>query len=279
MNKNVLVILSSTILVFFFLGCFIGKVNKSRRSVITESTPDSIITSDVYVCDTAIIGDMSETAYFEENYTPSPRSIKHVPPKSILKIIDVTNNHPIVTNEEIKVGQVIYKFPDTMLIYQNYRVVVRISKDSNITNITDQLEGTIRRSEISVSSRMEVTLKDEDPDDDPSFKISKINSDQQIIENSGYTEWIFNIQPLKRGDKKLNLVISVFKGDRSKQIVYTDIIFIKDSALIEARSFLEEILAMVNWYFYNTYIYIPLEEKIKIGLYKNKDIKNCYNLI
>ena len=80
---------------------------------------------------------------------------------------------------------------------------------------------------------MEVTLKDEDPDDDPSFKISKINSDQQIIENSGYTEWIFNIQPLKRGDKKLNLVISVFKGDRSKQIVYTDIIFIKDSALIK----------------------------------------------
>lgn len=158
----------------------------------------------------------------------------------------------ILNKPDISIGQVVYKVPDTMIIFTNYRITVRISKDTSIENIVTTLTGNLRRAEIPVSSEMEVSLVDESPEDDKSFKVTKVNSDQQSIEED-YSEWIFNVQPIKTGNKKLNLVVSIIRGNSKKQVVYTDVIHVRSNVKKEVKSFWDK-----YWQYILSTFVIPL---------------------
>ena len=157
-----------------------------------------------------------------------------------LKVNYIKNKIITPKDTNISIGAVIYQVPDTMIVFSKYRVTVRISKNKKAEVITEGLnnkDGDITSSEVVVSQKMEVTLKDESPDNDPSFIISQINTDQQLVDDESYTQWLFNVQPVKHGDKKLNLVISIIKNDTKKQIVYTDNITVKESIKGEVETF------------------------------------------
>ena len=147
----------------------------------------------------------------------------------------VKSNVPITTDTNISIGQVIYQVPDTMVIFKEYRIVVRITRDKNISNTLVDISsknGSVSTSKIQVSNQMEVTLKDESQDDD--------------------TEWIFNVTPIKNGEKRLDLVISIIKNDHKKQIVYSDTIIVKNNEVLKVKSFWEK-----YWQWIISTIFIP----------------------
>ena len=68
------------------------------------------------------------------------------------------------------------------------------------------------------------------------FQIKEVNIQKQLVDSS-YTEWKYNIMPLKSGQNKLDLVISIYKDDDVKQIVYSDDIYVQSNAPAQIKSF------------------------------------------
>ena len=138
-----------------------------------------------------------------------------------------------VVNSQSDLGQVIYKVPDTMIVRKNYEVVVRISKSRNNIEIRSNLNGKITSKNIKTSNKMSVELIDPTGD---IFQIKEVNIQKQLVDSS-YTEWKYNIMPLKSGQNKLDLVISIYKDDDVKQIVYSDDIYVQSNAPAQIKSF------------------------------------------
>lgn len=232
-------------------------INKKIHTILPDTTIYYEDTPNVSIdsFDGILVGSSGGGEYSQDSvsfeYLEKPTTIKkgklstkkNVIEKEENKNILISNDvvSPSENNNVINIGKVVYQVPDTMKIFTNYRITVRITKDNIISNniIRENLErqnGSIKESNIQTTSKMEVIFKDESTEDDPSFLISKINNDQQIIDGN-YTEWIFNVKPIKHGDKKLNLVISIIKNDNKKQIVYTDTIYVKDSLKLQIKLF------------------------------------------
>ena len=154
-----------------------------------------------------------------------------------------------VVNSQSDLGQVIYKVPDTMIVRKNYEVVVRISKSRNNIEIRSNLNGKITSKNIKTSNKMSVELIDPTGD---IFQIKEVNIQKQLVDSS-YTEWKYNIMPLKSGQNKLDLVISIYKDDDVKQIVYSDDIYVQSNAPAQIKSFWYE-----NWKWSIETLIIPI---------------------
>ena len=154
-----------------------------------------------------------------------------------------------VINSQSDLGQVIYKVPDTMIVRKNYEVVVRISKSRNNIEIRSNLNGKITSKNIKTSNKMSVELIDPIGD---IFQIKEVNIQKQLVDSS-YTEWKYNIMPLKSGQNKLDLVISIYKDDDVKQIVYSDDIYVQSNAPAQIKSFWYD-----NWKWYIETLIIPI---------------------
>ena len=99
--------------------------------------------------------------------------------------------------------------------------------------ISENLNGKLISKNIKTSDNMQVELIDPTGE---CFKISEINSKKQLVDSS-YTEWIFNVMPLRSGKNKLNLVISIFRKDDVKQKVYSDEIYVQSNAPAQIKTF------------------------------------------
>ncbi len=133
------------------------------------------------------------------------------------KIIDKTNEVPKQADNKIIRGLVAYSVPAEMTVGENYSIKIRITKDStekktlivgdHAIPINDTtVHSTITIESIRVSSVMSAALTS---DSDDNFKITSKSTETQNIENFGYTEWDWNVMPLKSGDHNLKLVIKV----------------------------------------------------------------------
>ncbi len=168
--------------------------------------------------------------------------VRSTPPISINREITTIEN-PIKSTpiqSVVSMGQIVYNIPDTMNVLQDYKIVIRISKESNLIDIQENLNGRTVRSEIRVENRMEVKVVDPSGDN---FKIIPINRERQLVENGEYTQWFFSVTPLKSGeDLKLDLVVSIIIGEDIKEIVYTDSVLVKSSPTIQVKSWWDR-----NW--------------------------------
>jgi hypothetical protein len=161
----------------------------------------------------------------------------------------ITNNdRSEKINHETTNGQIIYKVPDTMQVMKNYDIVVRISKSKDNIHITENINGRITHKNIITTSKMEVNLVDANG----AFRITKINTDKQLVDST-YTEWKFSVIPIKSGTNKLNLVVSIIKGDDVKQVVYSDEIYVKTNAPAQIKTFWYD-----NWKWSMDKIIIPI---------------------
>ena len=154
-------------------------------------------------------------------------------------------------NSSLDLGEVVYKIPDTMRIYSTYQATVRISQKNGTTEIIENLDGKVSRASIPITSKMEVELVD--ASGDSSFTITRINTGRQIVDSNGYTQWIFAVRPIKNGEKRLSLVISVITGDDVKQKVYSDTIHVKNDVVKKVDNFWRK-----YWQWFATTIIIPL---------------------
>lgn len=124
---------------------------------------------------------------------------------------------PVTPPVEIKKehGILVYNIPDTMKLRTTYVLTIRINRDTTDKKILDLIPKGIS-TVIKTTEQMEVTLVDPSPSDNKAFDIIKSNDASQHIDTDEYTEWIFNVTPLRSGKFSLNLVVK----NNGKQVVY-----------------------------------------------------------
>ena len=198
-----------------------------------------------------------------EEILPAPMIRKDDNDNQQIKEKVVKSDKSRIVNTETNLGQVVYKVPDTMQVMKNYEVIVRISKSQTNVEIRNNLNGKVFEKSIKTSNKMQVELIDPTGN---SFKVTPVNVQKQLVDST-YTEWKFNVTPLKSGTNKLDLVISIFKDDDVKQTVYSDDIYVRSNPKAEIRSFWSD-----NWKWFLEKILIPLSSWI-FGIWLGRKTK------
>jgi hypothetical protein len=157
---------------------------------------------------------------------------------SYVKMKDYKNATYVDNSESIKPiknlikGLIAYSVPDEMTVGENYNVKIRITKDStqkkmlvigdNKIPINDTtVQSTITIESIRVSSIMSASLT---TDSEENFKIASKSTETQNIEQLGYTEWEWNVIPLKSGEHELKLIIKVRITSEDGEKSFKDIV-------------------------------------------------------
>ena len=159
-----------------------------------------------------------------------------------------------------KMGKFVYHIPDEMIKLGTYVVTAKISKDLVDLSIYDGMEVTVDTI-IRVSDLMQVELVDPSGDN---FKIIS-QSSTQFIEMSEPTTWVFFVTPLKYGEAKLSVIVSVIKDGNLKQTVYNDDVIVKTTTWLEVKLWFSN-----YWQWFTVVLLIPIIRWIQGKFNKNK---------
>ncbi len=251
--------------------------NKSKKSTMLKRMPKAVMADDMADVTDAIV-DIPRPIIIEENQVlPQPIIVEEtqsVPPPQVkdksskivspletpitLEVSDIKMDSmvsPKVDNIEIKFGTLVYYIPDTMIKKKTYTIRLRINRDTTdrsifvVENVAEKIESTI----IKTTSKMEILIVDPSPPENKSFEIVKSNDDKQIVDDDSYTEWIYNITPLRSGNLKLNIIISIVRDNNKKQVVYFKDIRVKSNPGADVIDFIKK-----YWQWMITTLIIPL---------------------
>lgn len=105
---------------------------------------------------------------------------------------------------QLSIGKILFNPPEEMKVGIKERIEVRISQDIK-TDLTKRLKGKgiPRVNEIIVGAVMKVKLSGD------TFKIEPLSEEEQLISSSGYTQWEWDVTPLKSGNRLIHLSVSV----------------------------------------------------------------------
>lgn len=155
-----------------------------------------------------------------------------------LRVVAVNNPRVISKSTNMSEGRVVYKIPERMKIRGIYQVLLRISKSKNTLSVYDNLEGTVRTSEIPVTQTMEAKLIDPSPADNKSFDIVADNNSVQVVDSGEtYTEWTWDVTPIRTGSSNLKIVVSIVRDGNRKDAVYEDMVLIEKDIPVEVSFF------------------------------------------
>lgn len=178
------------------------------------------------------------------------------------KLRHVGKKQTSATDTKRAEGRILYSIPDSMTVGKTFEVFARISHSRDTVTITENVTGEVRTSVIPVSEVMEVELVDPGPEGDKNFSITKNNDGRQMIEEGEtYTEWRWDVTPVKSGNKTLKIVVSVIRGSERKQTVYVDEVVVNANIKHETKNFFEK-----YWQWLTTTIVIPFI----VWLYKRR---------
>ena len=197
--------------------------------------------------------DVSKSGSMEKENIAYPKESPEV------KVLHIHHNNTrdIVRHE---IGLVVYNIPDTMVLGSCYIVKIRINRDTTEqTDIKKDIK-QIHTSKIRTSERMEVLIVDPLPENKKAFDIKNTLGDDksQFVEKDDYTEWVYNICPIRSGDYQLSVVISMVKGDNKKDKSYLSNVTVRNNPIVVVESFWEKywqwlmttlILPFVIWIF------------------------------
>lgn len=208
-------------------SCFLlrGSGDTAINNDIRETSPDSIVSVDSI---SESYGDVMGADYNHSvvltsaNYMTSD-AMSYYHPNNALRVVEIKNTKVINMTSGMSEGRVVYKIPERMKIRDTYKVLVRIAKSKSTVSIYDSLKETVRTSIIPVTSTMEAKLIDPSPTDHKSFEIIPDNQAVQIIDDGEtYTEWSWNVTPIRVGNSNLKIVISIIRDGNKKDVVYED---------------------------------------------------------
>lgn len=132
-----------------------------------------------------------------------------------LEIENATINDKVNINESKLDGMIAYSVPEKMQVGKNYIVKVRITKDTvKQTLIIGDHEIPINdpsvKSIITIESvRIAPIMSSALISPNNSFEIKALSTEFQDIEDQGYTEWSWNVNPVKSGENVLKLIVKV----------------------------------------------------------------------
>ena len=129
---------------------------------------------------------------------------------------------PIDKPQPLPKGKLLYDIPDAMTVNVPQRCLVRIGASEAIVRDDDTFSPAVKVEAVPISKVMEVDMADiEEP---ANFNIKKISTNEQLVEDDSYTEWVFMVTPLTRGKHPLILKVSVIKlidgKERRKELVF-----------------------------------------------------------
>jgi len=156
-------------------------------------------------------------------------------------------------------GKIAYEVPDTMNVGKNYKATVIITKAMNYSILfQDIYQGNFQIEEIKVSSVVKVDLIDPTENN---FKVTSLNSVEQLVDENMNTVWKWNITPIRGGDNELILRVTVKVLDRLGE-AYKDIRVFEKTIKVNV-TFIESIkIFIVDYWKYlvpiTTVIVIPL---------------------
>jgi len=120
--------------------------------------------------------------------------------------------------EELSVGKILFNPPKIMKVGVIERIEVRISQNIN-EDLTERLKGRgfPKVEEIIVGTVMKVKLSGDD------FRIESHSEEEQYIHSAGYTQWEWDVTPLKSGNRviRLSVAVSVYLdkfGEKTKNL-------------------------------------------------------------
>lgn len=106
--------------------------------------------------------------------------------------------------ERLPIGKISFNPPATMKVGVKERIETRISRDINTDLVTSlKGRGLPHVEELTVSELMKVRLSGVD------FEINTLNEEEQIIANTGFTEWAWDVTPQNSGNKVLHLHVTL----------------------------------------------------------------------
>lgn len=154
----------------------------------------------------------------------------------------------------LPVGRILFNPPVDMRMGRTERVEVRVAQDET-TNLTEGLQGrgTPEVEPIKVSAFMKARLVGD------SFEITPLNEAEQLVAGDTFTEWAWDVTPLKGGDQKLNLIVTVrlqlpSVGEETRDYPVIDrSIHVQVDPVFTAQRFLG-----ANWQWLVTVIAIPI---------------------
>lgn len=187
-------------------------------------------------------------------------SINNLNKKSIVQIEDKsTSNTSTVNNtknEKYVKGKIAYTIKDTMKVGTNYRIVLRITKEMTTAELVDNISDKpvkVIVENIRIGNIMNAVLIDPEGN----FSILNLSSEEQNIEEHDYTEWSWNVKPLKSGECPLKLIIKVKifteNGEFLKDIpVFDKTVNVNSNAKFTIGTFFQN-----NWSYLLSTIIIP----------------------
>lgn len=135
-----------------------------------------------------------------------------------------------------KNGVVVYNIPKEMKVRETYQVTVRIGMSS--IEITQSLGNEVKIASIPITETMEVKLVDPSPADYKVFEIVADNSGIQMVDSTGsYTQWSWNVTPVKVGKANLKIVISIIRNGNKKEQVHEDNVIVNSTPISQIEFF------------------------------------------
>jgi len=116
---------------------------------------------------------------------------------------------PTGSGKTAKRGSVLYRVPHTMPILKPTRCTIRVAVDEDAI-----LENILLDEHVEIKSQVEISdvMSAEIIDPEGStFKINPLNTRTQLVRDTGYTEWIFNVTPLIEGVHQLLVKVSIME--------------------------------------------------------------------
>ena len=107
--------------------------------------------------------------------------------------------------EKLSSGRILFNPPEEMKVGVKERVVVRLTKDIT-ENLTEGLKvaGAPQIEPIELGTFMTVKLTGGD-----NFDIKALSTEEQVVKPVGFTEWSWDVRPLKSGRQELHLTVTV----------------------------------------------------------------------
>ena len=135
---------------------------------------------------------------------------------------------------ELKPGHLLYKVPPVMKLRKAHECVVRIAHQLNQVLEGIKVDESVGLEQITVSEVMQVEVIDASGAGDPAFEVLLLSDGEQFVDAYSATEWVFNVRPLRPGNHKLALKISVLLTvngkERTKNIVHQRAISVRAEA-------------------------------------------------
>jgi len=178
--------------------------------------------------------------------------------------------------DKLPLGKILFNPPTVMKVGKVERVEVRIAQNLE-EDLTYALKGrgVPHIESVPVGSFMSVRLSGDD------FEILPLNAEQQIITENTFTQWAWDVRPLKSGQRSLHLSVTVRViipdvGEEAKDHPVIDrVINVKINPIYSAGKLLQS-----QWKWLATTTIIPLilwrlnlYSRLKLYSYKRKNRK------